>query len=294
MRKINKIEKRLKHEQSDRKKVRFLKKIEMLQKEIARLTSSSQGGKSAGKEESPLSAAPVKTSPLAPNEEMTERAKMVDTGIQDWKAEFRVDTTTREYSNSEKSKGDLCGNGLRMNVFEKLGLLNEEDSSSGVSTSSDSSPDLDYDQSDSNQTGVVTEPAEEVSEKVFEEKGELDAVRPHSEPCVCRIDDQEFKENAEILVKSADRNNKDKLEYETPTNTCNGSGSENHCRVNDTKEVPKRKQGNDVFSGLSAKRRCKSLPRKVVWKYLPPPPNIDQEKVEGKLNCLNEVVRLVS
>ncbi|XP_020606323.1 uncharacterized protein LOC110045070 [Orbicella faveolata] len=282
MRKINKIEKRLKHEQSERKKARFLKKIEMLQREIGLLRNGSHGGKSVRKDESPLSATPVKTSPLTPNEEMTERAKMTDAGIQDWKAEFRVNTTTREYLSSEKPKGDLCGNGLRMNVFEKLGLLNEEDSSSGVSTYSDSSPDIDHDQSDSKTTarGVLTEPDEELSEKVFEEKGELDALRSHSEPLAGSKDNQEFNENVNILVKSADRNNEDKLEYETLTNTFNRSGSKNHRRVNDSKEVPKRKQGDGVFNGLSAKRRCKTLPRKVVWKYLPPPPNIDQEKME--------------
>jgi len=223
MRKINKIEKRLKHEQSERKKARFLKKIGMLQKEIEQLTNGSKGGRSARKDESPLVATPVKTSPLTPSEEVTERTKMAaDARIQDWKAERRVHSTMRGHLSPEKPKEDLCENGLRMNVFEKLGLLNEEDDSSVVSTSSDSSPE------------------------------------------------------------SEDRNNEDKLEYETQTNTCNRSGSENHYRVNDSKEVPKRKQGNGVFNGLSAKRRCKTLPRKVVWKYLPPHRNIDQEKMEGK------------
>ena len=282
IRKIKKIEKRLKHEQSERKKARFLKKIGMLQKEIVLLTNGSQGGRSARKDESPLNAAPVKTSPLTPNEEMTERAKMEDAGIEDWKAEFRVDTTTREYLSSEKPKGDLCGNGLRMNVFEKLGLLNEEDSSSEVSTSSDSLPDVDYDQSDSKTTGVITEPVDEVLENGLNGKGELDALRSYSKPLV---DSKDYQENVNILVKSdaAGRNKEDELKYDTQTNTCNRSESENHCSVNNaSNEVPKRKQGNGVFSGLSAKRRCKTLPRKVVWKYVPPPPNIDQEKMEGR------------
>lgn len=276
MRKIKKIEKRLKHEQSERKKARFLKKIGMLQKEIGLLTNGLQGGRSARKDESPLSATPVKTSPLTPNEEMKEPAKMEDAGIEDWKAEFRVDTTKKEYFSSEKPKGDLCGNGLRMNVFEKLGLLNEEDSSSEVSTSSDSSPDVDHDQSDSKTT---EEPVYEVSVNVFGGKGEPDALRSSSKPLADSKDNQVFNETVDILVKSAGRNNEDKLEYDTLTNTCSRSGSENHCRVYDSKEVPKRKQGNGVFNGLSAKRRCKTLPRKVVWKYVPTPPNIDQEKM---------------
>lgn len=279
MRKIKKIEKRLKHEQSERKKARFLKKIGMLQKEIGLLTNGLQGGRSVQKDESPLSATPVKTSPLTPNEEMTEPAKMEDAGIEDWKAEFRVDTTTREYLSSEKPKGDFCGNSLRMNVFEKLGLLNDEDSSSEVSTSSDSSPDVDHDQSDSKTTG---EPVDEVSVNVFDGKGEPDALRSSSKPLAGSKDNQAFNETVDILVKSAGRNNEDKLEYDTLTNTCNRSGSENHCRVYESREVSKRKQGNGVFNGFSAKRRCKTLPRKVVWKYVPKPPNIDQEKMQGE------------
>ena len=283
MRKIKKIQKRMKHEQSERKKARFLKKIGMLQKEIGLLTNSSQGGRSARKDESPLNTTPAKTSPLTPT---IERAKMEDARIEDRKAELRVNTNTREYLNSEKPKGDLCRNGLRMNVFEKLGLLNEEDSSSEVSTSSDSSPDVGHDQSDSKTTGVITEPVDEVSENVLDGKGELDALRSFSKPLADSEGNQEFSESVDIFVKSAGRNNEDKLKYDTLTKTCSGSGSENHCRVNESKEVPKRKQGNGVFNGLSAKRRCKTLPRKVVWKYVPPRPNIDREKMEGKLQKL--------
>jgi len=278
MRKIKKIEKRLKHEQSERKKARFIKKIGILQKEIEQLSNGSQWGRSARQDESPLIATPVKTPQLPPSEEMAERTKMADARIQDWKAESRVNSTTRENLSSEKPKGDMCGNGLRMNVFEKLGLFNDEDSSSVVSTSSDSSPDLDHDQSDSITTGVITEPVDEVSENVFDGKGEHDTLLSHSEPFAGCKDNRDL----DILVESADRNNEAKLEYETLSNMCNRSGSENHRRVNDSKEVPKRKQGNGDFNGLSAKRRCKTLPRKVVWKYLPPAQNVDQEKIEGK------------
>lgn len=278
MRKINKIQKRLKREQSERKKTRFLKKIEMLQKEIGLLTNGSPRRESTSKDGSPLIATPVKTSPLTPNEEVIESAKM---------AEFRVGTTMRESLSSEQPKGDFSGNGLiRMNVFEKLGLLNEEDSSCGMSTSSDSSPD--YDSSDSKAPVVVTELVEEGPEKVFEEKGDLDTLRFHSELFAGCEDNQEFNENVDILVKSTDANYKDKLECETLANTCNRSVSENQRKVNDSKEVPKRKQGNGVFNGLSAKRRCKTLPRKVVWKYQPLPSNQDQQKMEGERDGLNE------
>ena len=284
MRKINKIQKRLTHEQSERKKARFLKKIHILLKEVGLITNGSQYVKSTQKDESPSIATPVKTSPMTPNVEMTERAKMVDAGIRDWKAEFRVDPTIRGYSSSETSNGDLCGSGLRMNVFEKLGLLNEEHSSCEVSTLSDSSPDLDHDESDPKTNGVETESVEGVSEKVCERKGELDALRSRSEPFSGCEDNLEFNENLDILAKWADSSNEGKLaiEYETQANTCNGNGSENQRKVyNDSKEVPKRKQGNGV-SCLSAKRRCKTLPKKVVWKYLPLPSNKDQEKMKGK------------
>lgn len=264
MRKINKMQKRLKHEQSERKKARFLKKIDMLQREIGLLTKGLQCDKSPRKDESPLIATLVKMSPLTPNDEMRERVKMVDSPgtVQDWKTELRIDSTMTEYSSSGKSKDDLCENGVRMNVFEKLGLLNEE-SSCGVSTSSDSSTD--HDETDSKTPESVSEPAGEVSEKGCE-------------------DYQGLNENVDILVKSADSDNGGKLEieHETPANTCSRSGSENQHKAYDSKEVLKRKQGNGVFNGISAKKRCKTLPRKVVWKYLPLTPNKDQEKMEGK------------
>lgn len=264
MRKINKMQKRLKHEQSERKKARFLKKIDMLQREIGLLTKGLQCDKSPRKDESPLIATLVKMSPLTPNDEMRERVKMVDSPgtVQDWKTELRIDSTMTEYSSSGKSKDDLCENGVRMNVFEKLGLLNEE-SSCGVSTSSDSSTD--HDETDSKTPESVPEPAEEVLEKGCE-------------------DYQGLNENVNILVKSADSDNGGKLEieHETPANTCSRSGSENQHKAYDSKEVLKRKIGNGVFNGISAKKRCKTLPRKVVWKYLPLTPNKDQEKMEGK------------
>ena len=266
MRKINKMQKRLKHEQSERKKARFLKKIGMLQKKIGLLTKGLQCDKSPRKDESPLIATLVKMSPLTPNDEMTERLKMVDSSgtVQDWKEELRIDSPMTEYSSSGKSKEDLCENGVRMNVFKKLGLLNEEDSSCGVSTTSDSSTD--HDENDSKTPEIVSEPAEEI----VSEKG-------------CE-DYQELNENVDILVKSADSNNGEELEieHETLASTCSRSGSENQHKAYDSKEVLKRKQGNGAFNGISAKKRCKTLPRKVVWKYLPLTPNKDQEKMEGK------------
>lgn len=79
------------------------------------------------------------------NEEMIEFVKMEDVGIEDWKVEFIVDMIMREYLSLEKLKGDFCGNGLRMNVFEKLGFLNDEDSLSEVFIFSDLLFDVDYD-----------------------------------------------------------------------------------------------------------------------------------------------------
>lgn len=79
------------------------------------------------------------------NEEMIEFVKMEDVGIEDWKVEFRVDMIMREYLSLEKLKGDFCGNSLRMNVFEKLGFLNDEDSLCEVFIFSDLLFDVDYD-----------------------------------------------------------------------------------------------------------------------------------------------------
>lgn len=79
------------------------------------------------------------------NEEMIEFVKMEDVGIEDWKVEFIVDMIMREYLSLEKLKGDFCGNSLRMNVFEKLGFLNDEDSLSEVFIFSDLLFDVDYD-----------------------------------------------------------------------------------------------------------------------------------------------------
>lgn len=180
VRKINKIQKRLKHEQSERKKVRFLKKIEILQTEIELLTNGSpHHERSTGKDESPLTASPVKTSSLAPNKDRKERENMVDAGFTNWTVqefpeEFKVDTSMGKYLSSEQPKGEMSGNGFRMNLFEKLGFWSEEESSCEVSTSSDSSPESSSD-SQTSEPGV-----KESSKKAFERKGDLNALRFHS------------------------------------------------------------------------------------------------------------------
>ncbi|KAL9964055.1 hypothetical protein ACROYT_G027631 [Oculina patagonica] len=279
VRKINKIQKRLKHVQSERKKARFLKKIVILQKEIELLTNGSpqHEQRSTGKEESPFTASPVKTSFLAPNKDRKERENMVDAGfttIQDFPEEFKVDTSMGEYLSSEQPKGEMSGNGFRMNLFEKLGFWSEEDSSCEVSTSSDSSPEG---SSDSQNSEVVNEPVGEALNNVFERKDELNALRFHSERSADSEDSQpeEFNENLDILVKSADSNYEHMLEYETAGNLC--SPLEKPSKVyNESREVLKRKQLNIALNSLSAKRRCKTLPRKVVWKYDPRPLLFDQ------------------
>lgn len=295
VRKINKIQKRLKHEQSERKKVRFLKKIEILQTEIELLTNGSpHHERSTGKDESPLTASPVKTSSLAPNKDRKELENMVDAGFTNWTVqefpeEFKVDTSMGKYLSSEQPKGEMSGNGFRMNLFEKLGFWSEEESSCEVSTSSDSSPESSSD-SQTSEPGV-----KESSKKAFERKGDLNALRFHSERSADSEDSQpeEFNENIDILVKSADSNYKHTLEYETTGNEY--SPFENPRKVyTESREVPKRKQLNVVFNGLSAKRRCKTLPRKVVWKYDPRPLLVDQGKMQGeKMNLMESLCGLL-
>ena len=282
LRKINKIQKRLKHEQSERKTTRFVKKIEMLQREIELLTNGCHE-RSTGKQKTPSTAVPVKTSSLAPNKESVEREKMVDARtIQDWKMESKVDTSMGEYFSSEQPKRDLSGNGLRMNVFEKLGFCSEDDSGScEVSTSSDSTST--DGSSDSKTSESVNEPTEEALKNVFERKDELDALRFRSERSVDCEDNEEFSENVDVLVKSADTSSKDRLEYETVDKMCNPTENPRKA-YKKSSAVPKRKQLNGVFNGLSAKRRCKTLPRKVVWKYDPRPLLFDEsrQKTEGE------------
>lgn len=279
MRKINKIQKLLKHEQSERKKARFLKKMAILKKEIELLTNAG-----SPQRESPLNATPVKTSPLAPNkEEMEREARMVDSRLaegrtRDWKEEFKVDTSMGEYLSSEQPKGELHDNDFsRMNVFEKLGLLNEQDSSCELSTSSESASP--HGSSDSKTSEVVKQHVEESSTRVFERKR---TPRFYSEQSADSEDNQEFNESVPaILVKSAGKNFKSSLEYATPANVCNSETehlpvswssayvSENRRKLNSSSDVPKRKQYGVVLNGESAKRRCKTLPRKVVWKHVP-------------------------
>lgn len=282
VRKIKKIQKRLKHVQSERKKVRFVKKMEILQKEIELLTNGSpQHERSTGKDGSPFTASPVKTSFLAPNKDRIERENMVDSGFttaEDFPEEFKVGTSMGEYLSSEQPKGEMSGNGFRMNLFEKLGFWSEEDSSCEVSTSSDSSPEG---SSDSQNSEVVNEPVEEALNNVFERKNELNALPFHSERSADSEDSQpeEFNENVDILVKSADSNYEYMLEYETAGNLC--SPLEKPRKVyNESREVLKRKQLNVALNSLSAKRRCKTLPRK----YDPRPLLFDQgrQKMQGE------------
>lgn len=272
VRRIKKIQKRLKHEQSERKKVRFLKKIEVLKEEIELLTSGSPPCESIGKDESPSTATPVKTSPpnLAPNKEKLERGKMVDARsserqTQDWKAEFCVDSSLGEYWSSKRPKREMSGDGFRMNLFEKLGFWSE-DSSCEVSTSSDSI--YSDDSSDSQTSEAVEEPVKEDSRKAFERKDKPDGLLFHSERPVDPEDYQELNKNVDMLVKSADSNYEASLQYKIADSVC--SLSENLRQVyNESKKELKRKQLNVVINSRSAKRRCKTLPRKVVCKYNP-------------------------
>lgn len=286
VRRIKKIQKRLKHEQSERKKVRLLKKIEVLQKEIELLTSGSPPCKSIGKDESPSTAAPVKTSPpnLAPNKEKIERGKMVDARsssrqTQDWKEEFSVDSSTEEYWSSKRSKREMSEDGFRMNLFEKLGFWSE-DSSCEVSTSSDSI--CSDGSSDSQTSEAVEEPVKEDSRKAFERKDELNGLLSHSERPVDPEDRQELNKNVDILVKSADSNYGDSLQYKIAGSVCSLSENLRHV-YNESKEILKRKQLSVVINSLSVKRRCKTLPRKVVCKYDPQSLVFDRErkKTEG-------------
>lgn len=282
IRKINKIQKRLKRELSERKKARFLKKIEMWQKEIEILKS---GSPKCG---NPLNDAPVKSLSSAPNMEKIEQGgSMADSvfgkeSYLDLKADFRVDTSMGENLSSEQAKGDMSESGFRMNLFEKLGFLSEQDNSCEVSTSSDSSPDGLSDHDSQNATEVAKERIKEVPSKVAERKDELDSLRFYSKQPTDSGDELELNENADILVKSAETNCRDTAsvckEGTVPNNWSSAYVYENLRKESDNGDLLKRKQ-SVVLNDGPTKRRCKSLPRKVVWKV---GHGLDKELLQGQ------------
>jgi len=273
--KINNIQKSLRQKQSHISKTRLVKKITILRKEIQHLS----GGSSRIQRESPLNSEPVKmSSSPSPNKEMMEGMKEVADRTTEVhktcseKTEIHVvganNSAMGDSFSSERSDDRFSEPDFRMNVFEKLGLLHGQNYSCTELASSSAD-----EQAKNSQTSQVRS-VENVLAIALKDKGER-LTTPYN--FVCSEDGQEPTENGQIWVKSVNTNAK----YKQLTKAANlveepGCGlpnswssafiSENQPEVKEIGYRLKRKQTEiDTLNEEPAiKRRCKTLPRKVV------------------------------
>lgn len=274
--KINNIQKSLRQKQShSSSKTRLLKKITILRKEIQHLS----GGSSRIQRESPLNCAPVKmSSSPSPNKEMMEGMKEVadrTTEVHETcskKTEIHVvganNSAMGDSFSSERSDDRFSEPDFRMNVFEKLGLLHGHNNPcTELASSSADEP------AKNSQTSQVRS-VKNVSAIGSKDKGER-LTTPYN--FVCSEDGQEPTENRQILVKSVNTNAKCKqltkaanLAEEPgcrlPNSWSSAFISENQPEMKEIGYRLKRKQTEiDTLNEEPAiKRRCKTLPRKVV------------------------------
>ena len=286
---INNIQTRLKRDDKSQR-TQLLKKIVILKKEIEHLSNDASYNVSLSEvymnipERSPLNSAPVKMSPSAPNKEMVEGTKEVDSEVSDQTTEMKsssrdmnVNSTIGNSISSDKPHEKLFDSGFRMNVFEKLGLLHGNNQNiprlSGESTNSSADEQM------KSQMSQVKASVKNVPEAISKGNGKFYAPQfnlAYSEGS------QEWKdsENGQILVKSTTSvsNTEDKLGYssasnmdtiypELPNSWLSAYVSKNQSELNDGPKVLKRKQMDvNTLNVEPAKRRCKSLPRKVLRK----------------------------
>ena len=278
----------LKRKQSQHKKAVLLREMAVLKKEIEHLSNGSpidSLSKTVNNQEgSPFNSTPVKMTPSAPNKEMmagTRVAVQTSTRVQKSsleKTEINVvsinNATMGDSFSSDRPDGKFSG--FRMNVFEKLGLLSEQNKLCAVPNSSAADgPSKD------SQTSQIKASDENVSEIVSVGKDER-CVPQFS--LVYSEDSQESKENGQILVKSARTNvaeealgyssaanvniKKLALHSELPNSWSSAYVSDNQRELKKSRDVQERKQlDEDVLQDEpTAKRRCKTFPRKVVRK----------------------------
>lgn len=250
----------------------LLKKMAILKKEIEYLTN----GKSLAftvsclQEKSPLNSTPVKKSSSTPNKEMTSSGKAAEESSRIQK-NWSTLTAVKESGSVEGMERKLSEREMeRMNVFEKLGLLHGQNRLPCETFNLAS-----CDQPEKNSLeSYVEECGKNVSEVATQREDES------CSPQLTVAFSKDIKETkGQILVNSAASSNAGETEYNEkyklklstrddhlPNSWSSAYVFESQLRQNGSFDSLKRKVTDDqaLYKDTVAKRRCKTLPRKIV------------------------------
>ena len=303
--KVKNIQSSLKrYEQSQHCRTRKKKKIKYL-----------SNGESCIPERSPSNSAPVKMSPSTPNKEMTKGQRDVERHVETAQIEksfpLKENNSKEEDSFRSERPRKFSGSGMyRMNVFEKLGLLKEQNRPS---------TELSNCSADRSEKNSQTSPFEETGANVPEVLSEANGERFSPEfNSVYSEDIPELKESyGQIFVKSADTEaavqtletlttgNSSNLR-ELPNNWSSAYVFANRPKFMESCDMPKRQHIGEavLYDEPSAKRPCKTAPREDFpvrtgdfgtgfgddfYHEMP----LQDQKNEGKTSCRRIFIRRV-
>ena len=296
--KVKNIQSSLKrYQQSQHCRTRLLKKKEIQYPPLS-------NGESCIPEGSPLNSAPVIMSLSTPNKEMTKGTREVERQTAQI-GKSKENNSKEEDSFRSERPGKFSGSGMyRMNVFEKLGLLKEQNRPSTELSCSADRPEK------NSQTSPSEETDANVPEVLSKTKGGRFSPEFNS---VYSEDISELKESyGQILVKPADTEaavqtletfNLSKLR-ELPNNWSSAYVSANRPKFMESCDTPKRQHIGEavLYDEPSAKRPCKTAPREDFPTgdfgtafdddFYHEMPVQDQEN-EGKTSCRRIYIRRV-
>ena len=281
--KSSNIQKRLISE--DRKQQTLLvKKTATLEKEIKHLSNGAtdiDGSENFIREGSPQKTTPVKMSSLLPNKELTREARKTDAKFSHQTSEvvaMNARNSMKKSFISKQADEKLSMDGYRMNLFEKMELLNGKSRTSpptGLASELTNSPVGELRKSRTSHTkyGSVSEgPSKGIAEcnaSVFsvvysgdtQQSKHRQILDNSSGDCSDSITGETFEHSSSDEVKF-------KAFYpELPNSWSSAYISESQIgnKIKASRGELKRKQGDiHALNVESLKRRCRTLPRKVV------------------------------
>lgn len=279
MQNISNIQKRLISE--DRKQQTLLvKKTATLKKEIEHLSNDAtdiDGGENFIREGSPQNATPVRMSSLLPNKELTREARKTD-------AAMNARDSMKNSIISQQADEKLSMDGYGMNLFEKMELLYGKRRSSPPTGLASDLTNSAVDEILKSRTshvkyGSVSSVSEGPSKGIAECNASLFSVvqsgdtqpakdrQPLDNSLTCDFCDSTTGEKFEH--SSSDKVKLYAFNPELPNRWSSAYISESHIgsKIKASRGELKRKQVDiHAFNVDSLKRRCKTLPRKVVRK----------------------------
>ena len=284
--KSSNIEKRLISE--DRKQQTLLvKKTATLKNEIKHLSNDAtdiDGSENFIREGSPQNTTPVKMSSLLPNKELTREARKTDAKFSHQTSEvvaMNARDNMKKSIISEQADEKLSMDGYRMNLFEKMELLNGKSRTSlptGLARELTNSPVGELRKSRTSHTKHVSSVSEGPSKGIAECNASVFSVVYCGDTQQSKdrqtLDNSSGNFSDRITGEKFEHSSSDKVKFNAFYPELRNSWSSAYIsesqvgnKIKASRGELKRKQGDiHALNVESLKRRCKSLPRKVVRK----------------------------